>query len=770
VCFRKYGVAAVGLAAMFSDRAPAQCQGHWLNGMGPAGLSGVGYATVFWDPDGDGPRESMLVVGGSLGNGVESPSSSVCGWEGQRWTQFGSGSGVIEGTVRSFCVAPDNSLVVGGTIGPRNSPTSANVGRWDGTRWLWFGSPLGQSGTQVNAVCALPNGDVVAGGSFAGFGVPAVNGLAKWNGTNWSLLGEATNGAVYALALGPSGELIAGGEFTMIGGVSASGLARWDGTTWRPFGQVVGSPVWGWSVRALATSADTLYVGGSFTSVDGLPVNSIARYNELGWSPLGVGLGGTVIALAGMPGGGVVAGGAFYQSGPPQLLRLAHWNGETWNALGAGTTGNVYGIAADPAQPGRIGACGSFQAVGAVGANVAAIWEDHDWHGTAAGINAPIVDAISDVNGDLVIGGAFRTLDGTSASYIARKGERGWEPLGSLPGPVTVLRKLPSGALLAAYRVNPTTASSSALGRWDGSEWTVLTTFNGAFNDIFIDGENSYVVAGRFVVPGTVEVSCLARLDQGQWAVIGTALGSPYSDLQVNAVARISNGDLVVTGDFRSAGGVTVNRVARWDGSQWNAYGSGLEPNSCPSCYCMGEALVIRPDSSLVVAGTFDRAGGVPAGGLARWTGVAWESLAPTSSSEALAVVNAANGDLLVGARWGSVAGVFRVNGTSWTRVGDPLDWIVTGILPLPSGTNVVSGNFSRAGARVANKLAIWKLPNADFNSDGDWGSSADVEAFFRCLAGHCCGTCDADFNGDGDTGTDQDIEAFFRVLAGQPC
>ncbi len=60
---------------------------------------------------------------------------------------------------------------------------------------------------------------------------------------------------------------------------------------------------------------------------------------------------------------------------------------------------------------------------------------------------------------------------------------------------------------------------------------------------------------------------------------------------------------------------------------------------------------------------------------------------------------------------------------------------------------------------------------SADFNGDGDIGTDSDIEAFFACLAGTCCSTCEsADFNGDGDVGTDADIESFFRVLAGGPC
>ena len=60
---------------------------------------------------------------------------------------------------------------------------------------------------------------------------------------------------------------------------------------------------------------------------------------------------------------------------------------------------------------------------------------------------------------------------------------------------------------------------------------------------------------------------------------------------------------------------------------------------------------------------------------------------------------------------------------------------------------------------------------SSDFNGDGDYGTDADIEAFFACLAGNCCPLCGpSDFNADGDTGTDADIEAFFRVLAGNNC
>ncbi len=79
-------------------------------------------------------------------------------------------------------------------------------------------------------------------------------------------------------------------------------------------------------------------------------------------------------------------------------------------------------------------------------------------------------------------------------------------------------------------------------------------------------------------------------------------------------------------------------------------------------------------------------------------------------------------------------------------------------------------------GAPINTEAAGWVATRllgctADVDHDGDTGTDADIEAFFRCLAGDCCAACaTADFNADGDIGTDADIESFFRVLAGGPC
>jgi hypothetical protein len=154
-----------------------------------------------------------------------------------------------------------------------------------------------------------------------------------------------------------------------------------------------------------------------------------------------------------------------------------------------------------------------------------------------------------------------------------------------------------------------------------------------------------------------------------------------------------------------------------------------------------------------------------------------------------------ATGDLLV--LWGAsgpgqgavVHTVAFLNQSKLLDVGDAVDVDgdgsvddahVTYIAPLGALSGLASdGKVSvYLSVRINDEPALVRVRaagrprtgSADYNGDGDSGTDADIEAFFQCLAGHCCPSCAPDFNGDGDSGTDADIEAFFRVLAGGNC
>ena len=71
---------------------------------------------------------------------------------------------------------------------------------------------------------------------------------------------------------------------------------------------------------------------------------------------------------------------------------------------------------------------------------------------------------------------------------------------------------------------------------------------------------------------------------------------------------------LYLGGGFVSAGGNPANNVARWDGTNWLALGSGVTAVSAALV-----SAVYSTGSELFVGGIFDRAGGRPSTNIALW-------------------------------------------------------------------------------------------------------------------------------------------------------
>ena len=82
----------------------------------------------------------------------------------------------------------------------------------------------------------------------------------------------------------------------------------------------------------MAILGNTLYIGGSFSSVDGVAANNIAQWDGTNWAALGSGVDGNVSALA-VSGGNIYVGGGFSMADGAPADRVAVWNGVNWAAL-----------------------------------------------------------------------------------------------------------------------------------------------------------------------------------------------------------------------------------------------------------------------------------------------------------------------------------------------------------------------------------------------------------------------------------------------------
>src|SRR5207244_12276532 len=82
-------------------------------------------------------------------------------------------------------------------------------------------------------------------------------------------------------------------------------------------------------------------------------------------------------------------------------------------------------------------------------------------------------------------------------------------------------------------------------------------------------GSDLYVGGGMVLAGGQV-VNRIGRFDGTNWDNMGGGLnGTPSAIVEFN-------GQIYVGGSFTSAGGMTVTNVAMWDGVNWNALGGGL--------------------------------------------------------------------------------------------------------------------------------------------------------------------------------------------------
>lgn len=242
-------------------------------------------------------------------------------------------------------------------------------------------------------------------------------------------------------------------------------------------------------------------------------------------------------------------------------------------------------------------------------------------------IDGTVVNFI-EFNDEIYATGFFQTLCNEQVNYVAKRTPTGWETVGGgLTDPGHHLREIDGELYLARYEES---IDSNWLQVLNGDQWekfgdgiylTTATNFSNLPNiyDV-IQYNGQMLICGEFDRAGSEAISGIAAWNGSQWEAFGGGLsGNIPNTAPVMFPHQMYEfgGDLYVCGNFAQAGGVTVNGIARWDGSGWQAMGEGFDN----TVYGIGEY-----QGELYVGGAFTQSGNSTLERIAKWNGSEWVS------------------------------------------------------------------------------------------------------------------------------------------------
>jgi hypothetical protein len=223
-------------------------------------------------------------------------------------------------------------------------------------------------------------------------------------------------------------------------------------------------------------------------------------------------------------------------------------------------------------------------------------------------------------------------------------------------------------------------------------------------------GSDLYV-GGNFTTAGGVTVNHIAKWNGSNWSALASNGVTGINGI-VFALA-VSGTNLYASGWFTSAGGIPTENIAKWDGTNWSALGNGLQG------YGSVEALAVM-GNNLYAGGAFTIASGGPGDLIAQWdmTASVWSSLGNNGGMNDRVNSLTTNGtDLYAGGQF-TFAGVIPANhiakwdGTNWSALGSGTDLRIGGSLVMMAGNLYVGGVFTTAGGVSANDIAKWDGTN----------------------------------------------------------
>lgn len=249
-------------------------------------------------------------------------------------------------------------------------------------------------------------------------------------------------------------------------------------------------------------------------------------------------------------------------------------------------------------------------------------------------------------------------------------------------------------------RLNKSTGAFSALG----------SGLNQQANGCAVGADGTLYAGGTFTnAGGDADADYLAQWNGSSWSAVGTP-ASGATITYIKPIRTSPDGKIYVGGSFSNLAGIAAaDNIAYWDGSGWNAVGSGASGNVYD--------IAIRSADKVYAVGSFGSAGGAGStAGIALWDGSSWNSVGGgmDTGTAIWAVAISPGGDVYVGGDFSSMGGVSasniaKWNGSRWSALGSGVNDVVRSLAFDSNGDLVVGGDFTTAGGvPIGAGMAVW--------------------------------------------------------------
>ncbi len=332
------------------------------------------------------------------------------------------------------------------------------------------------------------------------------------------------------------------------------------------------------------------------------------------------------------------------------------------------------------------------------------------WLDTGAGLEAiaragGLVRDLQFHDGALWAGGNFQ-IEGTDIAGLAVWNGAAWSgaPGGAANGPVYELAEIGDDLFAAGGFTSLGGIAAQRVAAWNGATWTAydLPNWGVGVYALAAGPDGTIYAGGAFsdsLEPGGSGGA--ARWTGSEWQILGGGVANPFFGGVVTDVAE-HLGEMYITGCFShvngapdESGAIASRSLARWTGSEWEAFGQGdgaanpwFEFAACgdegpDAIWDVPYQRLLSDGKTLFVSGSLAGAGDVASQSLIGFSGEEWIAQGTADLGVAGAVTDlAVSGPGCSLYAFGGIShaggepapgGLARFDGERWTAIGAPL-------------------------------------------------------------------------------------------------